>query len=378
MIKIAFSNLFRRKTRTFLALLGVAIGVSAIIVLVSIVDGLYLQFNEVVSQFQGVQVLEKNAPDVVFSVMDESFGAELEKVQNINLAIPEIWFVPSEIDGKSNSTASFNPVSVYGLDLDKFFRANNSGWIFSIERGDVLSSSDKGSVIVGRKIADDLGKFVGSTIEINGEKFRVKGIFSGSSELIENVIAMNLSDARELSAIGDGKVTSFTVDLVNPERISETTSLIEFRFPDDVKAFSSTTYAQQIDSVLGNFRLLVFFVAAIASLVSGIGIINTILMSIIERKKEIGALKAVGWTRSSVLKLIVFESLFIGVLGGVFGILLGVSVDFILYSVFGLNFAITFPLVLQAFLFALCLGLVAGLYPAFRAASLDPVEALRG
>ena len=80
MIKLAFSNLFRRKTRTFLALLGVAIGVAAIIVLVSIVDGFYLEFSDVVSQFQGIQILDKEAPDVVFSVMDESFGKNLESV----------------------------------------------------------------------------------------------------------------------------------------------------------------------------------------------------------------------------------------------------------------------------------------------------------
>ena len=378
MIKLAFSNLFRRKTRTFLALLGVAIGVAAIIVLVSIVDGFYLEFSDVVSQFQGIQILDKDAPDVVFSVMDESFGKKLESVSNVNIAIPEIWFVPFSVDGKSNEATSFSSISVYGLDVQRSSAANNSGWIFSLERGSTLTGNDPGFVLIGKKIADDYGKFVGSTIELNDKKFRVKGIFSGSSELIESVVAMNLSDARDLSGIGTGKVSSFTLDLLDPGKTEQTVDLVEFRFPDEVQAFSSATYAEQFDSVLGNFRLLVFFVAGISSLVAGIGIVNTILMSIIERRKEIGTLKAVGWTRYEIIKLIVFESLLIGVLGGVFGLALGYLVDYLLLGALGLNFAITLPLILQAFFFALLLSLFAGAYPALRASSLDPVEALRG
>ncbi len=378
MIKLAFSNLFRRKTRTFLALLGVAIGVAAIIVLVSIVDGFYLEFSDVVSQFQGIQILDKDAPDVVFSVMDESFGKKLESVSNVNIAIPEIWFVPFSVDGKSNEATSFSSISVYGLDVQRSSAANNSGWIFSLERGSTLTGNDPGFVLIGKKIADDYGKFVGSTIELNDKKFRVKGIFSGSSELIESVVAMNLSDARDLSGIGTGKVSSFTLDLLDPGKTEQTVDLVEFRFPDEVQAFSSATYAEQFDSVLGNFRLLVFFVAGISSLVAGIGIVNTILMSIIERRKEIGTLKAVGWTRYEIIKLIVFESLLIGVLGGVFGLALGYLVDYLLLGALGLNFAITLPLILQALFFALLLSLFAGAYPALRASSLDPVEALRG
>ncbi len=378
MIKLAFSNLLRRKTRTFLALLGVAIGVAAIIVMVSIVDGLFLEFNDVVSQFQGIQVLEKDAVDVVFSVMDESFGNELERVPNINIAIPEIWFVPDSIDSVQNSAASFTAISVYGLDVSRFAAANNSGWVFSVERGSTLSPSDAGFVLIGRSIADNYNKFVGSAIEVNNKKFRVKGIFSGSSDLIENVVAMNLSDARELSGIGAGKVSSFIVDLDDPSRVSQTVQLIEFRFPDEVKAFSSATYSEEFGSVLGDFRLLVFFVAAISSVVAGVGIVNTILMSIIERRKEIGTLKAVGWTRYEIVKLILIESLLVGVLGGIAGLLLGFGVDLLLQAALGLNFAITLPLVLQAFFFALFLGVLSGIYPALRAASLDPVEALRG
>ncbi|MBI4044279.1 MAG: ABC transporter permease [Candidatus Diapherotrites archaeon] len=379
MIKLAFLNLFRRKTRTALALLAIIIGVAAITVMVSIVDGLYAEFNDVVSQYQGIQVFEKGAVDQTLSVLDASFARDLEKIPNVKSAIPEIWYVPKEIDGKKNDLFdAFNAKSVYGLDVAKFYAASNTGWIFSIERGTLLSPNDDSSVLIGNKVADEYGKFVGSTMEIDGKKFRVKGIFSGSSDLIENVIAMDLSGAEPLAELGEGKVSTFTLALKDSSLVEQTVDLVEFRYPNDLQAFSSSTYAEQFNSVLGNFRLLVFFIAAISSIVAGVVILNTVLMNILERQQEIGTLKAVGWTRSNIVTLVLVESAFIGFFGGILGLLFGLFVDILLSSFFGLNYAITLPLVLQAFFFALFVGIAAGVYPAFRAASLDPVEALRG
>lgn len=379
MIKLAFLNLFRRKTRTALALLAIIIGVAAITVMVSIVDGLYAEFNGVISQYQGIQVFEKGAVDQTLSTLDESVGKDLERVPNVKSAIPEIWYLPKGIDGVENSMFdAFNAKSVYGLDVAKFYAASNTGWIFSLERGTVLSPNDASSVLIGKKVADEYNKFVGSTIEIDEKKFRVKGIFSGSSDLIENVIAMDLSGARELSDFETGKVSTFTLALEDPALVGQTVDLVEFRYPNELQAFSASTYAEQFNSVLGNFRLLVFFVGAISSIVAGVVILNTILMNIIERQQEIGTLKAVGWTRSNIVVLVLIESALIGFLGGVLGLLFGIAVDVLLQSIFGLNYAITLPLVLQAFFFSLFVGVIAGVYPAFRAASLDPVEALRG
>ncbi|MEK7540048.1 MAG: ABC transporter permease, partial [Patescibacteria group bacterium] len=349
-MKLAFLNLFRRKTRTALALLAIIIGVAAITVMVSIVDGLYAEFNGVISQYQGIQVYERGAVDQTLSTLDASFENDLEKIPNIKSAIPEIWYLPREIDGKENSMFdAFNAKSVYGLDVAKFYAASNTGWIFSLERGTNLSPNDDSSVLIGKKVADEYNKFVGSTIEIDNKKFRVKGIFSGSSDLIENVIAMDLSGARVLSDFETGKVSTFTLALKDPSLVSQTVDLIGFRYPDEVQAFSAATYAEQFNSVLGNFRLLVFFVAAISSIVAGVVILNTVLMNIIERQQEIGTLKAVGWTRSNIVVLVLIESGLIGFFGGVLGLLFGLGVDIILESLFGLNYAITWPLVLQAF-----------------------------
>jgi len=109
-----------------------------------------------------------------------------------------------------------------------------------------------------------------------------------------------------------------------------------------------------------------------------VGIVNTILMSIFERFSEIGALKAVGWTKFNIIKMIMLESLAIGIIGGILGLLMGFIADVLLNLIFGLGYSITPALVLQAFGFAVLLGLIAGIYPAYRAASLDPVAAISG
>jgi len=101
-------------------------------------------------------------------------------------------------------------------------------------------------------------------------------------------------------------------------------------------------------------------------------------MSVLERFKEIGALKAVGWTRQNIIRMILYESLFLGVIGGIMGIILGFSVDYTLSLFLGVKYFISPALMIESFSFALFLGLIAGLYPAYHASKLDPVEALRG
>lgn len=378
MIKLSFLNLFRRKTRTFLAVLGIAIGVAAILCLVSVVDGVYVEFNNVLSQFQGIFVMEEGAADQPFSQIDESYADKIRSFPEVKSVIREIWIIPEKIDGESVGLQGLSAISVYGLDIAESNRSGGAGWTTELESGSSLQSNDNGQVLLGAKLAEDFDKFVGSKIKINDKNFRVKGIFQGNSELIENVIAMNLDDARELGNIPSGKVSSFTVALHDPSKDKRVKEIIEFRFGEDLQAFTTSDFSEQFGSVLGNFRLLVFFIAGISAIVAGVGIANTILMSIFERYKEIGALKAVGWTKGNIIKMIMYESLAIGVIGGIAGLSLGFIADIILNLLFGLNYAITPPLVMQAFGFAVLIGIIAGIYPSWRASSLDPVEAIIG
>ncbi|HLC80069.1 MAG TPA: FtsX-like permease family protein [archaeon] len=377
MIKLAFLNLFRRKTRTLLCALGIAIGVAAIIVLVSLVDGFTEEFNAVVGSFKGLSVYEKNTQDAVFSKIDESYVGRIESLPGVKAAIGEIWYVPQKIDTEAVGLTAFAAPTVYGLDISKYYSTNASGWVGAVEKGSALSSSELGQVLIGRKIEKDFKKFVGSPIEIDGKRFKVKGILKSESDLTSSIIVMNLDDARDISPLESGQISSLTVTLNDFSKDATVAKLIELQFGDDLQVFTQADLSEQFGSIVGNLRLLAIAVAIISSIVAGIGIANTMLMSVLERFREIGALKAVGWTRGNIMKMILYESIFLGLFGGLLGILLGFGVDFILLLV-GISSHISIGLLLSSFLFAMFLGIVSGIYPAYRASKLDPVEALQG
>ncbi len=377
MIKLSFFNLFRRKTRTLLSVVGIVIGVSAIILLVSVVDGFTRDFDSIVSSFKGISVMEKNAQDNVFSRVDSSFVSKLESLPYVKAAIPEVWVLPKRIDSKDVGFSSFSPPQVYGIDTSKYYSSGSSGWISEVKEGFPLSNSDSGSVLIGEKIKEDFDKFVGSTIRINGKPFRVKGVLASDSDFLSSLIVMNISDARELSELDDDQVSSFFVVLKDFSKDSLVAKLIELKWGDRLMAFTQAEISDQLSSITNNLRLFALFVALISSVVAGIGIANTMLMSVFERFREIGALKAVGWSNGDVMRMVLFESAFLGIMGGVFGIVSGLLVAYFLEYFFAVKYFISFELLAFSFCFALFLGVFSGLYPAWRASVLDPVEALR-
>src|SRR3990167_6124392 len=140
MIKLSFSNLFRRKTRTFLSVSGIAIGVAAIIVLVSLVDGFTNQFDELVSQFKGIAVIQKDSGDNMLSKLDVSFGNKLESISGVRAAIPELFIIPQKIDGEAVGIDATGTKFIYGLDVDKYTVTGSKGWVSDLDKGSWLKS----------------------------------------------------------------------------------------------------------------------------------------------------------------------------------------------------------------------------------------------
>ncbi|MBI4210411.1 MAG: ABC transporter permease [Candidatus Diapherotrites archaeon] len=378
MIKLSFLNIFRRKTRAVLAIAGIAIGVAAIIVLVSLVDGFTSDFNDVISQFKGVTVYEKNSADQTLSKIDASLEQKIEALPNVKAVIPEIWVLPNKIDSEPIGLSPTGSVAIYGLDTGKYFANTGSSWLNDIGSGAVLKGSDRGQVMIGEKIAEDFQKFPGSAIKINETVFRVKAVLKGESDLLSGIIIMNIDDARSLSSLVQKDISSITVIVSDVSKDKEVASLIKAKYGADVQAFTQDDLSEQFTGIIGNLRLLAVAIALISGIVAGIGIANTMLMNVLERFREIGALKAVGWTNANIMKMVLYEALILGFMGGTAGILLGFAVDQLLFSVAGVKFLISPPLLLSSFAFAVVLGAVSGLYPAYHASRLDPIEALRG
>jgi len=375
LIKVSFLNIFRRKNRTILALLGIIIGIASLVILVSVVDGIYKETSDTIGKLQGIIVYKKDAISPVFDTINTSYENKLKSIAGIKKVIPEVVKLIGTIDKKQTTfggpTNSYNIVGIapedakYSLDAEA---------LDNIIKGQALKSSDSKQILIPKKIADDYVKVPGSKIDLDGEKFTIKGVFESKTSKEESTIFGTLEDVKDVFNIPQDRVTMFIVVPLNPDDAKRISDLIEFKYPE-LQAMGQQELVDQVGSIVNNLKILVIIISIIAAIVAGIGVINTMLMSVMERTKEIGTLKAVGWTKEEIIIMIVFESTFIGIIGGILGILLGYMGSFFL-GYYAPTY-IYLSLIIESFLFAVALGFIGGFYPAWIAAKLDPIEALR-
>ena len=374
LLKLSFLNLFRFKARTLLAIIAVMIGIAAIIVLVSAVDGLQLEAEKIFSRVKGAIVLEKGALSGAFSLLDEDYEEKLENIAGVKKALPVVIGLAQGIEGKS--LAELGIVRIVGEDWSITTKDDSFGLQGDIIAGRLPKPNEKGVVVIGTTLQDILNKGLGEKIKIAGEKFKIIGIYKAGSALTGKYILMNIDDAREVLAMPKNKVNMFNIVLRDVLLENEVIQRIKFKYGDELKAISASDVSARLGDVLGNLRLMVFIVAAISALVAGIGIMNVMLMSVLERFREIGVLKAVGWSNRLIQKMVLLEGIWIGLIGAVLGIILGWSVSFYL-NYFGIKTFVSLALVAQAALFSIIVAIIATYYPSHQAANLDPIEALR-
>ncbi len=379
MIKLSFLNLFRRKSRTFLSVLGIAIGVAAIIGLVSVVDGVFAEYSDIMTGMQGIMVMEKDATDQTLSKIDSSLEGKISSVQGVKTVLPEVWLIPDTIDGKPlfEYSSGLDVPFIYGADMSTYNRLKTNIWIGELGAGTLPKPGEKGSVVIGKALADNQSKFVGSTIKVNGKRFKVKGILETETMGYGALIFMDIADAREITGFPSDTVSTFYIELINPEYSESVAKRLGFVLGDEGEAWTTADMSKMFTDILDSFNIVLFFVGGLSAFVAGVGIINTILMSVLERTKELGALMATGWTGQDLMKMILYEALFIGIFGGIAGVILGFGVSEAA-RLMGLPSVVSLNIIIQAFVFAVVLGLVAGIYPAYRASKLNPIEAIRG
>src|SRR3989344_3726321 len=235
-----------------------------------------------------------------------------------------IMGTPGLIDGE---VFSYGNIRVVGLDFARQKRARSSGFSGEMVEGSEIKPGDTAVAVIGKGLKDSLDKFNGQSITINNHKLRIIGVYSSGSDFLDSSIVVPLVDAREIFSFPAGKVSAF---LLEARDVAETENIVKrlnFKYEGEIVALSTSDLSDQFGSIIGSFRLLVFFVAGISSIVAGVGIINTMLMSVVERFKEICVLKAVGWTNSKIMQMIMLESILISFFGGLSGIITGIAVS---------------------------------------------------
>jgi putative ABC transport system permease protein len=381
MWKIAFRNLLSKKTRTLLALTGLMIAVVGVVGLISISDGIKAMVNESLGSLQGVQVLQKDSLSPMLSRVDMKIIKEIENFPEVDIVTPRVFGIASSIDGKAFLSGGMSMGGgigeIIGIDPVKEGTSGKTGFDTSqITQGRFLKSSDTYSAVLGKKIADGYKKSVGSVVELNGIRFKVVGIWTTGSSSTDNMILIPIDIARKMFSIESDKASMLTVYTKDPGAVESISKKIELRI-DNVDAKSGSEYAQDVSSVFGSLDMFFWAISLIAVVVGGVGILNTMLMSVMERFRDFGILKAIGWSNGNIMTLVVSESIILGVVGGLAGLAVGYTLVEIAKPILGFPMQVTPTLAVTAVLLAASLGLIGGLYPARKASRLNPIEAIR-
>ncbi|HUB19085.1 MAG TPA: ABC transporter permease [Acidobacteriaceae bacterium] len=368
-VGFAWRNVWRRRLRTALTLCGIGMGIGAFVALVGFSRSFEHAWLEMYANAgTDLAVVQKT---FLNTEVDQSAGAVLARIPQIAMAAPMVINMMAV-------TPEVNTL-VYGWKSDTFeFSAIN---ILSGRR----FQDGTQEVMLGELLAGSLNKKVGDSINLQGTEFKVVGIFRSGSALETGAIIMPISEMQALSGMS-GKVTAYHVRLkpappgVSPE---EWRKEAEDAVAKDLPGLRAVPAAQRA----ANNQLVVLAHAAawgtslIALLVAALGIANTMAMSVFERTKEIGVLRAMGWSRHRVMLLILIEAAALGVAGGAAGVLLGWGALHVLGALpqTASIASTTLPLqtLIDGLLMAILVGVLAGSVPAWRGAKLSPVEALR-
>jgi putative ABC transport system permease protein len=401
-VRVALRALLSNKLRSFLTVLGIVIGVAAVVALLGVGRGATASITDRVASM-GSNLISIS-PQMSFGPGGVSSAASLlyEDYESISTGVDGIASITPVYSGRLsvNSSTRTSNYSVSGvtpnyLDVRSYEIA--SGRFISEE--DYLSN--KQVVVIGSQVATDMFEGlspIGRKLKIKSVEFTVVGVFaesgsSGGMSSGDDIIVVPLSTAYSKlfgsSAVSNGKQTLSTIYIsaasseVVDKVISDSELILRsnhaLTLADDLP-FSVSSQAQALETLSAVSSTLSVFLGAIAAislLVGGIGIMNIELVSVTERTREIGLRKAVGATRKAILFQFLVETMTLSVLGGVIGVLLG-SLIAMVFTWTGLITAkVTADVIALAFFSAVLIGLFFGLYPAFQASKLRPIEALR-
>ena len=398
--KLAWENLTHRQVRSWLTVIGIVIGIAAVVALVSLGRGLQYTIDEQFSKIGAdkITVAAKSASQGGPGVQDTGIMLTnddldvVKKSQGVEEALAALQKV-AKVEFNKKTKYQF----IRGLPVDESRVVWDSAGIYDVGVGRTLKDGDKNKIIIGPELAKEsvFGREikVNDKLSINDADFTVIGIIEGGNNPgVSSIIVMTLDDARELFDEPD-EATMIMVKIYNAEELDQTVENIKKdlrRYRDveegreDFTVESTKKYVESFLTIFNVVSTLLIGLASISLLVGAIGIANTMYTAVLERNREIGIMKSIGAKNSDITQIFLIESALIGFVGGTIGTLMGAGMALLAESLIGTFlgegfFQVFLPwwLLLGAIAFAMVVGVISGIFPARQAASLNPVDALR-
>lgn len=383
--KMAIKSIRSNKVRSFLTMLGVIIGVSSVIAAVGFAQGSTKSITNTIESM-GTNLIQVNITgrnsnrNVTYNQIKE-FSEE--NSADIAAVAPQ-----------SNSTATVKyktnnrETTVLGTSPD--YKTIKS---VDVSFGRFLIQNDLDTMqkvaVIGTAVVNDIfegGNPLGQKIKINGQMFSVIGVLEekdgGQDSGADDTVIIPVSVAQRL--FSSGTIRNFAIQATSPDTVETAMAKLNefltntYKNSDAFRVFNQAEMLSNLNSMTGTLTAVLAGIAAISLIVGGIGIMNIMLVSVTERTREIGIRKAIGAKKKNILVQFLIEAIIVTGIGGILGVLIGVSIIRFIIGGFDLVPEVySIPWILISFGISLIVGIVFGLFPAYKAASLNPIEALR-
>ncbi|MFN0150963.1 MAG: ABC transporter permease [bacterium] len=401
-VHIAFSALWGNKLRTLLTLLGNIVGTMSVIAVVSLIDGIdrYAR-QEIAEEGSNVFSVDRVNPfdfltdlDGVMKAIRENPDITIDDVEYLATRIPHATTVIGE--DHERARVKYGERFLDGVSIAGYSDGYDGVKNVPISAGRHFSPLEvrhsKPVAVIGAEIADNLFPNrdpVGRTIMIAGRHLEVIGVVEALGTVLgdsrDDFVAMPISTFQKI--FGSEETISISVKVADigdmPAAIDEARAAMRVRHrlrpaaDDDFGIITSQIIIDLWEKISSAIFSALIFIVSISLVIGGIVLMNVMLVSVTERTREIGIRKAIGASRGNILLQFLFESITLSVIGGILGILLGFGIAGAIAALSPLPYAIKFWAVAAGLITTFIVGVVFGTYPAGKAASLDPVEALR-
>jgi putative ABC transport system permease protein len=390
----AMEALWANRLRSLLTALGIIIGIAAVIGALTLTQGVTALFNNTIASLGATTVyvlpgaakssgVSQGASSVqTLTVKD---AAVLSGLPHVAAASPVLTMSEQIVYGNQNWDTQVEGVNTQVPAIQGWTLASGA-WFSDQDNTQITAVAVLGDTVVHSLFDNSGNDPLGQKIRVGGQIFSVVGVLSPKGSGQDDVVFVPFNTARvrldNITTINQILVAADTTDSVNAAQTEITDAVrkshhLRAGAADDFQTFSFSQYLQRFQAASQILTLLLVGIAGISLTVGGIGIMNIMLVSVTERTREIGIRMSIGARRSDIRTQFLIEALLLCLVGSAIGLLLGLLVGGVMVKLFGMPFVVTPTTILLPIIVSIAITVVFGLYPAIRAARLDPIEALR-